>query len=235
MFQIRSSDARGSVDLGWLDSKHSFSFGDYHDPNHICFRNLRVLNEDKVLPKKGFGTHGHQDMEIISYIVSGSLQHKDSMNNGSILHSGDVQIMSAGTGIQHSEFNPSNDNLVHFLQIWILPEKRGLKPRYEERQVSTQKQNQLYLLVSGYSKDNALHINSPIRLYCSELDEEKVLQHTFLSDRHGWIQVVKGALQLSSTNEKLSIVAGDGIAISHLSVLQITALEKSEFLLFDLP
>ena len=235
MFQIRPSDARGSANFGWLDSKHSFSFGNYYDANHMGFRNLRVINEDKVLPSQGFGTHGHRDMEIISYVISGSLEHRDSMNNGSVLRSGDVQRLSAGTGVRHSEFNASSEYIVHFLQIWILPEKDGIAPGYEERNFTDQKRNHLCLLVSGDSEDDALYINSPIKLFGSTLDTGALLQYAFSKNRYGWIQVIHGALELSTPNNKKKLESGDGIAISNLSDIDITAVEDCEFILFDLP
>ena len=235
MFQIRPSDTRGTANFGWLDSKHSFSFGNYYDARHMGFRNLRVINEDKVLPNQGFGTHGHRDMEIISYVISGSLEHRDSMNNGSVLRSGDVQRMSAGTGIRHSEFNASTKDIVHFLQIWILPEKRDLIPGYEERNFTCKKCNQLCLLVSGNSEDDALYINSPIKLFGSELDMGLQLQYTFAENRYGWIQVIRGSMELSTSENEQKLDAGDGIGISNLSDINITALNNCEFILFDLP
>ena len=235
MFQVRPNEARGSANLGWLDSKHSFSFGNYYDAKHMGFRNLRVINEDRVWPSQGFGTHGHRDMEIISYVISGSLEHRDSMNNGSVLRSGDVQRLSAGTGIHHSEFNASSEDIVHFLQIWILPEKGGLTPGYEERSFTDQKRNQLRLLVSGNSEDDALYINSPIKLFGSELDTGIQLQYTFTENRHGWIQVIRGSLELSTSTKIQNLNIGDGIAISNLSDINITARMDCEFILFDLP
>ena len=235
MLSIRPSDTRGSANFGWLTSKHSFSFGDYYDAKHMGFRNLRVINEDKVLPSQGFGIHGHRDMEIISYVISGSLEHRDSMDNGSILRSGDVQRMSAGTGIRHSEFNASNEDIVHFLQIWILPERGGLIPGYEERNFTTQRHNKLCLLVSGNSEDDALHINSPVKLFGSKLDMGLQVQYTFSKNRHGWIQMIHGSLELSTSENKQKLNTGDGIAISNLSKVNITAVDNCEFILFDLP
>jgi quercetin 2,3-dioxygenase len=234
MFQLRNSDARGKADFGWLDSKHSFSFGNYYDPNHMGFRNLRVINEDKVLPNKGFGTHGHKDMEIISYVISGELAHKDSMNNGSTIVPGDVQRMSAGTGVQHSEFNASNNETVHFLQIWILPNQNNHTPGYEERNFAGDRHNTLRLMVSGDSTADALHINADIQLFGSELDAGHILNHTFASDRHGWVQLIKGSLTVSDGSLSHTLSAGDGLGISDVSELTITADVDSEFLLFDL-
>ena len=235
MFQLRPNTTRGHANFGWLDSKHSFSFGSYHDPNHMGFRNLRVINEDIVQPAMGFGTHGHRDMEIISYVISGGLEHKDSMNNGSVLTRGDVQRMSAGTGVHHSEFNSSKKEPVYFLQIWILPSQKGLTPEYEERNFAGQKHNQLCLLVSEDAADSSLRINSPIRLYASELDSDKSLEYNFAKDRHGWIQVIKGSLVVGDDNLSHTLKAGDGLGISQVKNLVLKAETDCEFLLFDLP
>ena len=235
MFHLRPSQSRGAANFGWLDSKHSFSFGQYYDPNHMGFRNLRVINEDKVLPSRGFGMHGHRDMEIISYVISGELAHKDSMNNGSVIRKGDVQRMSAGTGIRHSEFNNSNTSLVHFLQIWILPNKANHTPSYEERNFLGLRNNQLKLLVSGRDHTDALYINADIQLYGSELNKGQQLQYTFVSGRYGWIQLIKGELTLENDTEKMTLSSGDGVAISSISQLSMIAQTDCEFILFDLP
>ena len=235
MFQLRPSQARGNANFGWLDSKHSFSFGQYYDPNHMGFRNLRVINEDKVLPSKGFGTHGHRDMEIISYVITGELAHKDSMGNGSTIVRGDVQRMSAGTGVQHSEFNASNSDTVHFLQIWILPNQSGHTPGYEERNFAGKRNNTLRLLVSGDENADALHINSDIQLFGSELDVGQSLTHDFSSDRHGWVQLIKGSLTVSDGSLTHTLSAGDGLGLSEVSQVTMHAEDACEFLLFDLP
>ena len=235
MIQLRSSSERGAVNIGWLDSKHSFSFGHYYDANHMGFRNLRVINEDKVLPSQGFGTHGHRDMEIISYVISGELAHKDSMGNGSTLRKGDVQRMSAGTGVRHSEFNASDSEAVHFLQIWILPDQNGHKPGYEERNFTGQKENNLCLLVSGSTEANALSIHADIHLFGSELEQSKELTYNINNNRHVWVQLIHGALEISSSEEQVQIQTGDGIAISNHSSITLKAQKDSEFLLFDLP
>ncbi len=235
MFQLRPSNARGAANFGWLDSKHSFSFGNYYDPNHMGFRNLRVINEDKVLPGKGFGTHGHKDMEIISYVISGQLAHKDSMGNGSTIVRGDVQRMSAGTGVRHSEFNASNSELVHFLQIWILPNQQGHAPGYEERNFGDERHNALRLLVSGDSSADALHINSDIQLFGSELDSGETVTHGLATGRHGWVQVVKGSLIVSDGSLSHTLSAGDGLGMSEVSTVTLTGDTNCEFLLFDLP
>ena len=235
MFQLRPSDARGTADFGWLDSKHSFSFGNYYDANHMGFRTLRVINEDKVLPNKGFGTHGHKDMEIISYVISGELAHKDSMNNGSTIVRGDVQRMSAGTGVRHSEFNASNNETVHFLQIWILPNQNNHTPGYEERNFAGDRHNTLRLLVSGDSGADALHINADIQLFGSELDAGHILNHTFASDRHGWVQVISGSLTISDGSLSHTLSAGDGLGIAEVGQVTMRADSDCELLVFDLP
>ena len=235
MFQLRPSHARGTADFGWLDSKHSFSFGQYFDPNHMGFRNLRVINEDKVLPSKGFGTHGHRDMEIISYVISGELAHKDSMGNGSTIVRGDVQRMSAGTGVQHSEFNASDSQTVHFLQIWLLPNQSEHTPGYEERNFAGERQNTLRLLVSGDASADALHINSDIQLFGSELDAGQSVIHDFSTGRHGWVQMVKGALTVSDGSLTHTLSDGDGLGMSEVSQITMSADGECEFLLFDLP
>ena len=235
MFQLRPSDARGTADFGWLDSKHSFSFGNYYDANHMGFRNLRVINEDKVLPNKGFGTHGHKDMEIISYVISGQLAHKDSMNNGSTIVRGDVQRMSAGTGVRHSEFNASNNETVHFLQIWILPNQNNHTPGYEERNFAGDRHNTLRLMVSGDSGADALHINADIQLFGSELDAGQSVTHDFSAGRYGWVQLIKGSLTISDGSLSHTLSAGDGLGISKVSELTMLAESDCEFLLFDLP
>mgnify|MGYP001472291509 CR=1 FL=1 len=222
MFQIRPSHARGTANFGWLDSKHSFSFGQYYNPNHMGFRNLRVINEDKVLPSKGFGTHGHRDMEIISYVITGELAHKDSMGNGSTIVRGDVQRMSAGTGVQHSEFNASISDTVHFLQIWLLPNRSGHTPGYEERNFAGERHNTLRLLVSGEATADALHINSDIQLFGSELEVGNSFTHTFATGRHGWVQVIKGSLTVSNGSLSHTLEDGDGLGIAAESIVQIS-------------
>ena len=235
MFHLRPSNARGLADFGWLDSKHTFSFGHYYDPSHMGFRNLRVINEDKVLPSKGFGTHGHRDMEIISYVISGELAHKDSMNNGSTIRRGDVQRMSAGTGIQHSEFNASSTEVVHFLQIWILPDRVNHNPSYEERNFGTERQNTLRLLVSGNEEADALHINADIQLFGAELDAGRRVNHTLKLGRHGWIQIISGELKVTSGTVSHTLKSGDGIGLSEISSFVLEANSNCEFLVFDLP
>jgi redox-sensitive bicupin YhaK (pirin superfamily) len=231
MIQIRRSDERGKASLGWLDSRHTFSFGDYHDPEHMGFRTLCVINEDRVRPGSGFGTHGHRDMEIISYVLSGSLAHRDSMGNDSVLTASDVQRMTAGTGVRHSEMNPSLEEPVHFLQIWILPERNGLEPGYGEMNVSEEeKRGGLRLIASGRSDNGALAIHQDVDVYATVLEPGKSARLDLRTGRHAWIQVVRG--DLSVNGEELG--AGDGAAVSDESAVELTARTDAEVLLFDL-
>ena len=231
MIAIRPAAERGAVNLGWLDSKHTFSFGEYHDPAHMGFSSLRVINEDWIEPGQGFGTHPHRDMEIITYIIKGALEHKDSMGNGAVMRRGDVQHMTAGTGVMHSEFNHSNDELVHLLQIWILPGEQGLTPGYEEKTFADAvKKNQLRLIVSPDGSDNSLVVNQDLHLYASILDQDAELKHSFVEGHNGWIQVVEGEVEVDG--EKL--IAGDGAAIEQAETLGIKATTGAEFLLFDM-
>lgn len=232
MITIRPQQARGRANFGWLDSKHTFSFGNYYDPQHMGFANLRVINEDRVTPAKGFGTHGHRDMEIISYVLSGGLEHKDSMGNGSVIRPGDVQRMSAGTGVTHSEFNASTTEPVHFLQIWILPNQRGLQPSYEEKNFSSAaKQGKLTLVGSQNGRDGSVTIHQDVDLYVSHLTSGDLINYSVDNNRAVWIQVAKGSVLL---NDKL-LEAGDGAAI--VDEPEITLVGNSdvgEILLFDL-
>jgi redox-sensitive bicupin YhaK (pirin superfamily) len=232
MIKIRRADERGHANHGWLDTYHTFSFGNYYDPRFMGFRSLRVINEDKVLAGQGFGTHGHRDMEIISYVVSGALAHKDSTGGEEILRPHEVQRMTAGTGIRHSEFNPLKDEDVHFLQIWILPEEENLTPGYEQTLFSPEsKKGKLKLVASRAGTDGSVKINQDVALYASILDKTEEVSHELAENRHGWIQVIKGSLEING--EFLN--ASDGAAISDESLLKIKALEdETEFLLFDL-
>ena len=232
MITIRPRDERGSANFGWLDSRHTFSFGSYYDPQHMGFASLRVINEDKVIPAKGFATHGHQDMEIISYVLSGELEHQDSMGNGSVIRPGDVQRMSAGTGIRHSEFNASATVPVHFLQIWIVPEEEGLEPSYEEKHYSPEsKQGQLKLVGSREGRDNSVKIHQDVELYIASLSESDRLSYQIKDNRVVWLHVAKGSVLL---NDQL-LQAGDGSAITNETQIEITgSSQDSEILLFDL-
>lgn len=231
MIQIRKAADRGEGNLGWLDSKHTFSFANYHDPQHMGFGNLRVINDDRVQPGHGFGTHSHRDMEIISYVVDGALEHKDSMGFTSVLHRGDVQRMTAGTGVTHSEFNPSDSALLRFLQIWILPERNGLEPGYEETTFSAEdKKHRLRLVVSRDGRAGSMTIHQSVDLYASTLSNGAEVTHDLAAGHDGWVQVVNGAVSLNGEN----LIAGDGAAILETPKLSFRAADKAEFLLFDL-
>lgn len=232
MITIRPASERGTANFGWLDSKHSFSFGNYYDPSHMGFGSLRVINEDKVTPGKGFGTHPHRDMEIISYILEGSLEHKDSIGNGSVIRPGDVQRMSAGTGILHSEFNASNTDPVHFLQIWILPDTQGLQPSYEQKNFSTaQKQGKLRLVASREGRDNSVKIHQNVDLYVTSLQNGEEVSHTIDNSHLAWVQVARGAVLLNEQN----LYAGDGAAISQTTEITLKSIaDNAEVLLFDM-
>jgi redox-sensitive bicupin YhaK (pirin superfamily) len=233
MLTLRKSDERGHFDHGWLKTYHTFSFADYHDDSHVHFRALRVINEDTVAPGKGFGTHPHRDMEIITYILSGSLEHKDSMGNGSVIRPGDVQYMSAGTGVLHSEFNPSATEGVHLLQIWILPNAHGLTPLYGQKNFSEdERMNALKLIASPNGDDGSVTIRQDVDLYASILDVGQTLPHTFEASRFGWLQLTSGELVVNDTAMK----AGDGLSISEEKTIEIssTGNDRAEFLLFDL-
>ncbi|MEO1690810.1 MAG: pirin family protein [Cyanobacteria bacterium J06631_6] len=232
MITVRPQDQRGVANFGWLDSRHSFSFGQYYDPNHMGFASLRVINEDKVTPAQGFGTHGHRDMEIISYVLAGELEHRDSMGNGSVIRPGDVQRMSAGTGVRHSEFNASKENPVHFLQIWILPETQGLEPSYEEKNFSSEiEQGKLTLVGSRDGRDNSVTIHQDVNLYLGSLGKSDRLNYQLAEDRAVWLQVTQGKVKL---NEQL-LEAGDGAAISDETEIAIAGSSlDSEILMFDM-
>ncbi len=231
MLALRKSDARGAFKIDWLDSKHTFSFGHYHDPKHMGFGDLRVINEDIVVPGGGFETHPHRDMEIITYVMEGALQHKDSLGTGSTIVPGDVQRMSAGTGILHSEFNPLNDKPVHLLQIWILPEKKGIAPSYaQENFTEKRKPGKLTLLVSKDGRDGSLSMNQDANMYVLDLDAGKSFEYNVPTDRSAWVQVARGAATMNG--QKLG--QGDGVGIRDENILKFTADKKSEILLFDL-
>ena len=232
MITIRPKDERGVANFGWLDSRHTFSFGNYYDPQHMGFASLRVINEDKVLPAKGFGTHAHRDMEIISYVLSGELAHQDSMGNGSVIRPGDVQRMSAGTGVRHSEFNASDTNPVHFLQIWIMPEQSRLQPSYEEKNFAPEeKQGKLRLVGSSDGRDNSVTIHQDVNLYLASLTQSDRLTYQIQNNRAVWLQVTKGEIML----DRQLLDAGDGAAIVDESEIAIAGNSPdSEILLFDM-
>ena len=231
MISIRRSDERGVANFGWLDSRHTFSFGHYFDQNHMGHGPLRVINEDKVKPSQGFDTHGHRDMEIISYVLDGALEHKDSMGNGSIIAPGDVQRMTAGTGVRHSEFNASASDDVHFLQIWILPERQNLEPGYEQKAFTRDdKLNQLRLVGSREGRDGSVTIHRDVDLYAGIFESRQGATHQLEQGRKGWLQVASGTVRL---NGEL-LLAGDGAAIEGPVALELEAAEDAEVLLFDM-
>lgn len=231
MIQVRKSEARGHADHGWLKAYHTFSFAEYVDPAHHGFRDLRVINEDRVAPGQGFGKHGHRDMEIITYVLSGALEHEDSMGNRSVLHYGDVQRMSAGKGVLHSEFNHSSSEPVHLLQIWIFPERKGVAPGYEEKHFAeSAKRDQWRCVASQHGDDGSIRIGQDAALYASILSAGKELNRTLEKDRHAWIQVARGEMTLNGH----SLRAGDGVAVSNEPELKVSANTEAEFLYFDL-
>jgi redox-sensitive bicupin YhaK (pirin superfamily) len=230
MIQVRKSNERGHAEHGWLDSYHTFSFADYHDPEHVQFRALRVINEDYVAPEQGFGLHPHRDMEIITYVISGALQHRDSMGNTAVMRGGDVQRISAGTGILHSEFNESSDEPVHLLQIWIVPDRKGAKPGYAEKSFANVAKGKLHLVASKTGRDGSIPINQEADLFLGKLEKGDTLAHPLAAGRHGWLQVVQGDLEVGGK----TVTAGDAVALSDVPAVTIAAREASDFLLFDL-
>jgi redox-sensitive bicupin YhaK (pirin superfamily) len=231
MITIRKAGERGRTRLDWLDSRHTFSFGDYHDPKHMGFRSLRVINDDRVEPGRGFGTHPHRDMEIVTWVLEGALQHRDSLGTGSVIKPGDAQRMSAGTGITHSEFNPSSLAPVHFLQIWILPRAPGLPPGYEQRPFPPEeRQGRLRLVASGDGRDGTITVHQDVDLHAALLDAGDEVAHRLRPGRHAWVHVASGAARLND----LALRAGDGAAISAEERFTVHAGEPSEVLVFDL-
>jgi redox-sensitive bicupin YhaK (pirin superfamily) len=231
MITIRRSNERGHANHGWLDTHFSFSFADYYDPNFMGFRDLRVINEDFVEPGQGFPKHGHRDMEIITYMISGELSHRDSMGNGETIHPNEVQRMTAGTGVLHSEYSSPTDR-THLLQIWILPEKRNLQPGYEQKEFKPEeKQGKLKLIASRGGDDGSMHINQDVKLFATVLKSGETVSRPIDEGRHAWIQLISGSLDVNG--ERLT--AGDGAAISEERSLSLKSLEDgTEFLLFDL-
>jgi len=231
MITIRKANDRGHFDFGWLDTYHTFSFGDYHDREFMGFRSLRVINEDRVTPRTGFPTHGHRDMEIITYVLSGALEHRDSMGNGSAIRPGEVQRMTAGSGVTHSEANSSETDAVHLLQIWILPNARNLQPGYEQKAFTDQeKRGQWRLVVSNDGRDGSVTINQDAAIFAAIIEPGSEVVHQLAANRNAWIQVARGAVTVNG-NE---LDQGDGAAVMAESVLTIAGREESEVLLFDL-
>ena len=231
MITFRPGSQRGHFNHGWLDSHHTFSFGDYHDARHMGFRSLRVINEDRVQPGTGFGMHGHRDMEIITFVMSGRLEHRDSMGNGEVISPGEIQMMSAGTGVRHSEANPSKTDPVHLLQIWIVPDTGGLRPRYEQKRYQiSDPRAELKLLVSGDGRDGSVRIKQDADLYLAAFGTAGSLSHELGPSRHAWVQVARGDVRLNG----LDLHAGDGAAVSSEVNVTLSADASAEALLFDL-
>lgn len=229
---VRKAQDRGRTQQGWLESYHTFSFSNYYDPRHMDFRVLRVMNEDTVQPGKGFGEHGHQDMEILTWVLDGSLQHKDSMGNGSLIRPGDLQYMSAGTGVTHSEFNGSDKELVHFLQIWIVPDKEGAKPRYGQKSFgSAMKPGTLTLLASPEGEKDSIAIRADAKVLAGEVAAAKPVIYALSPLRNAWLQVTHGKVRVNNVDAS----TGDGVAVSQESKLAIATADAAKFLLFDLP
>jgi redox-sensitive bicupin YhaK (pirin superfamily) len=228
---IRRAAERGHADHGWLDSHHTFSFADYHDPAHMGFRGLRVINEDRVQPAKGFGTHGHRDMEILSYVLAGALQHRDSMGTGSLIRPGDVQRMSAGTGVTHSEQNGSRDEVVHFLQIWLLPGQRGQTPGYEQKAFAPRDlDGKLRLVASPDGRDGSITVHTDALLYAGKFVKGVASELPLHSGRHAWVQIARGRALLNG----LPLAEGDGAALSGEPLVRVEGIDASEVLVFDL-
>ena len=228
--RIRRANERGHAEHGWLDTYYTFSFADYHDPRWMSFRSLRVINDDLVMPGRGFVTHPHRDMEIITYVLSGALEHKDSMGNGRVIRAGEAQYMAAGTGVQHSEFNPSNDEAVHLLQIWILPDKKGVTPRYAERSFAHASVGAWHLVASQAGRDGSMAIHQDADLWLAKLDDNRPVTQPLAPRRHAWIHVAEGAVELNGT----TLTGGDAVAVSEETVLTLCATKPAQVLLFDL-
>jgi redox-sensitive bicupin YhaK (pirin superfamily) len=231
MITIRRAEDRGHADHGWLNSYHTFSFAGYRDPQHMGFRSLRVINEDRVAAGQGFGTHGHADMEIVSYVLDGELEHADSMGNGKVLRPGEFQRITAGTGITHSEFNPSSDSATHFYQIWILPERKGFEPSYEQKAFSPEgRKNRLQLVASRSGDEGSLVIHQDAKIYLADLSGDQVVKSTISIGRHMWIQVLRGAVRVNGELLQTS----DAAAISDEGHVTLRSEVPTELMLFDL-
>ncbi len=231
MLRIRRSHERGFADHGWLKTYHTFSFATYQDPHHVRFRSLRVMNEDVIAPGQGFGTHPHHDMEIVTYVLSGALEHRDSMGNGEILRPGEFQRMTAGTGIEHSEFNPSATEPVHLYQIWLFPERKGIEPSYEQKAFPVaHRANRLQLVASRQGDEGSLMICQDARIFLANLSPGSSVTHTIAPGRHAWLQSLRGRIVVDG----IALEAGDGVAVSDEPALTITASDASEIMLFDL-
>jgi redox-sensitive bicupin YhaK (pirin superfamily) len=231
MIRVRKGAERGHFDHGWLDTHHTFSFGDYYDPAHMGFRSLRVINDDRVQPGQGFGMHSHRDMEIVTYVFEGALEHKDSMGNGSIIRAGELQRMTAGTGVRHSEFNPSDKDWVHLYQIWLLPERKGLEPSYEELALGEEeKRGHFRLVASPNGSDGSMTIHQDARLHLASLLPGQAVAHGIERGRAAWLQILQGRVNFLGND----LSAGDGVAITDENTVAVQATVPSEVLLFDL-
>ena len=230
MITLRKSNDRGHAEHGWLNSYHTFSFADYYDPKWMGFRSLRVINDDLVMPRAGFGTHPHRDMEIITYILSGSLAHQDSMGNGRTIRPGEFQYMAAGTGVQHSEQNPSGDEAVHLLQVWIMPDERGVQPRYGEKSMKDAATGKLHLITSKTGRDGSMAIHQDADLWLAKLDADQSVTHKLASGRHAWLHVAEGEVTLNGQ----PLTGGDAVAVSGERALELRGSKPSQVLLFDL-
>jgi hypothetical protein len=228
--KLRKANERGHAEHGWLDTYHTFSFADYYDPQWMGFRSLRVINDDLVMPGMGFGTHPHRDMEIITYVLSGALEHKDSMGNGRVIRPGEVQYMSAGSGVQHSEFNPSKDEAVHLLQIWIQPDSKGLKPRYAEKSIAKAPTGTLRLVTSKTGRDDSIAIHQDADLWLGKFQPGERATHKLANGRNAWVHVAEGEVSLNGK----TLVGGDAAAVSDEGALELNAAKPSQVLLFDL-
>jgi len=230
MITIRKSSERGHARHGWLDSYHTFSFADYYDPQWMSFRSLRVINDDLVMPGMGFGTHPHRDMEIISYVLSGAIEHKDSMGNGRVIRAGEFQYMAAGSGVQHSEFNPSKTEALRLLQIWIQPDAKDVTPRYAEKNYSAAPTGKLYLVASKSGRDDSIAIHQDANLSFAKLDAGQQVVHPLAASRHAWVHVAEGEVKLNSKR----LLGGDAAAIDNEATIELVAAKPSQVLLFDL-
>ncbi|ADB16290.1 Pirin domain protein [Pirellula staleyi DSM 6068] len=242
MVRIRKANERGGGKFGWLDTKHTFSFGEYFDPAHMGFHGLRVMNEDYIEPGMGFGMHGHRDMEIVTLMVAGELAHKDSLGNGETLRPGELQRMTAGSGIRHSEFNPSSSSKAHLYQIWLEPHTKGLTPSYEQKKFPTlEEPGKLHLVASPDGRDGSLKIHQHAEVYLAKLHEGDHVSHGVASGRAAWLQVIEGNVtaqaqgEISSEKSPVSLAAGDGLAIEDVTQLSVTSTADAFVLLFDLP
>jgi redox-sensitive bicupin YhaK (pirin superfamily) len=230
MITVRKAADRGTSQIGWLDSRHTFSFGEYYDASNMGFRALRVINDDRVAPAGGFPTHGHSDMEIITYVLDGALEHRDSIGTGSVIRPGDVQKMSAGSGIRHSEFNHSKTEPVHFLQIWVIPDRQGVSPSYEQLAFSRESKLGKLLLVAGNQGEGVIHINQDVKMYASVLEGSQEVEYSLAANRYAWLHVARGSVVVNGQ----TLTEGDGASITQESEIKIAGAPSAEVLLFDL-